>query len=70
MEEWQGRGECRRDGIGPLPSGSYERLKQTPVVLIDADTLECNLRRMASDRKTHNLALDPHTLKTLAAAIP
>jgi hypothetical protein len=69
VEEWQGRGECRRDGIGQLPSGSYEDLKETPVVLIDADALECNLRRMASYRRTHNLALHRHT-KTLAAAIP
>ena len=44
-------------------------LKETPVVLIDADTLQCNLRRMASYRRTHNLALDPHT-KTPAATIP
>ena len=34
---------------------------ETPAVLIDADTLDCNLRRLASYCKTHNLALRPHT---------
>lgn len=34
---------------------------ETPAVLIDADTLDCNLRRMAGYCATHNLALRPHT---------
>jgi hypothetical protein len=34
---------------------------ETPAVLIDADTLDRNLRSMASYCKTHNLALRPHT---------
>jgi D-serine deaminase-like pyridoxal phosphate-dependent protein len=33
----------------------------TPAVLIDADTLERNLRRMAEYCRSHYLALRPHT---------